>query len=210
VVPGERRDARSLQERDYITGEVEASAVIPDLTGKELVIFDDITSSGGTMYKAQQRLNTLFYPWDHMITADEFTKKLAVKWGVDADRITAIPNAIDPSLFKDERGVGDFMGLIKSWHDLGLYHIQFNVVSPDTLRDAQKHPEEHRDGVSTAKGLPLAGHTSRALRGEILHPYGARNDIKIEAHLLQQFASAGRFGCKNESVSHFLKTKGIP
>lgn len=54
----------------------------------------------GTMYKAQQKLNTLFCPWDSMITADEFTKKLVSKWGVDPDRVTAIPNAIDPSLFK--------------------------------------------------------------------------------------------------------------
>ncbi|MFC2017606.1 pyruvate formate lyase family protein, partial [Chloroflexota bacterium] len=50
----------------------------------------------------------------------------------------------DPSLFNDERGIGDFMSLIKSWHDLGLYHIQFNVVSPEILREAQKHPEKYR------------------------------------------------------------------
>lgn len=42
------------KKRDYITGEIQSSAVIPDLTGKELIIFDDITSSGGTMYKAVQ------------------------------------------------------------------------------------------------------------------------------------------------------------
>jgi formate C-acetyltransferase len=51
---------------------------------------------------------------------------------------------LDPSLFKDERGIGDFMSLIKSWHDLGLYQVQFNVVSPETLKEAQKHPEDYR------------------------------------------------------------------
>jgi pyruvate formate-lyase/glycerol dehydratase family glycyl radical enzyme len=51
---------------------------------------------------------------------------------------------LDPSLFRDERGVGDFMGLMKSWHDLGLYHVQFNVISPEILREAQKHPEKYR------------------------------------------------------------------
>lgn len=40
------------KKRDYITGEIESSAAIPDLSGKDLIIFDDITSSGGTMYKA--------------------------------------------------------------------------------------------------------------------------------------------------------------
>jgi formate C-acetyltransferase len=51
---------------------------------------------------------------------------------------------LDPALFKDERGIGDFMSLIKSWHDLGLYQVQFNVVSPEILREAQRRPEEYR------------------------------------------------------------------
>jgi len=51
---------------------------------------------------------------------------------------------LDPSLFRDERGAGDFMGFMKAWHDLGLYHVQFNVVSPEMLREAQKHPEKYR------------------------------------------------------------------
>jgi pyruvate formate-lyase/glycerol dehydratase family glycyl radical enzyme len=51
---------------------------------------------------------------------------------------------LDPTVFKDERGISDFMGFMKSWHDLGLYHVQFNVVSPEMLRDAQKHPEKYR------------------------------------------------------------------
>ncbi len=51
---------------------------------------------------------------------------------------------LDPSIFKDERGIRDFMSLLKAWHDLGMYHVQFNVVSPETLRDAQEHPEQYR------------------------------------------------------------------
>jgi formate C-acetyltransferase len=35
------------------------------------------------------------------------------------------------------------MAFMKTWHDLGLYHVQFNVVSPEMLRDAQKHPEKY-------------------------------------------------------------------
>ncbi|MFC2017527.1 glycyl radical protein, partial [Chloroflexota bacterium] len=57
---------------------------------------------------------------------------------------TLLNMKLDPSLFKDERGIGDFMGLIKSWHDLGLYFVQFNVVSPETLRKAQTNPEKYR------------------------------------------------------------------
>lgn len=51
---------------------------------------------------------------------------------------------LDPLLFKNERGVENFVSLVKSWHDLGIYHIQFNVVSPEILRNAQKQPEEYQ------------------------------------------------------------------
>jgi ribose-phosphate pyrophosphokinase len=40
------------KERDRKTGEVKASCAMPDLSGKELIIFDDIVSSGNTMLKA--------------------------------------------------------------------------------------------------------------------------------------------------------------
>jgi formate C-acetyltransferase len=51
---------------------------------------------------------------------------------------------LDPSLFKDERGISNFMNLIKSMCDLGLYHSQYNVISPEVLLEAQKCPEKHR------------------------------------------------------------------
>lgn len=51
---------------------------------------------------------------------------------------------LDPSLFKDERGISQFMNLIKSMCDLGLYHSQYNVISPEVLLEAQKYPEKHR------------------------------------------------------------------
>jgi len=51
---------------------------------------------------------------------------------------------LDPALFADERGKSNFITLIKSMCDLGLYHSQYNVISPGILLDAQKHPEKHR------------------------------------------------------------------
>jgi formate C-acetyltransferase len=32
------------------------------------------------------------------------------------------------------------------------HHIQFNVVTSDTLRDAQKHPEKYRDLIVRVAG----------------------------------------------------------
>ena len=38
-----------------------------------------------------------------------------------------------------------FIDYIRSWGDLGISQIQFNVVDPRTLMEAQKRPEDHAD-----------------------------------------------------------------
>jgi len=38
-----------------------------------------------------------------------------------------------------------FMSYLRSWGELGISHIQFNVVDRETLLDAQEHPEKHSD-----------------------------------------------------------------
>jgi pyruvate-formate lyase len=45
-----------------------------------------------------------------------------------------------------------FASYLKTWSDLGIHHIQFNVIDPDTLRDAQKHPEKHTDLIVRVAG----------------------------------------------------------
>ena len=50
----------------------------------------------------------------------------------------------DPTAVATEEGTEKFVDLIDTYHDLGGYHVQFNVVSEDTLKDAQKHPEKHQ------------------------------------------------------------------
>ena len=57
---------------------------------------------------------------------------------------TLLNMKLQPDLVRDEKGKRHLMALLKSMCDLGVYHIQFNVVSPETLRDAQEHPEKHR------------------------------------------------------------------
>jgi len=49
----------------------------------------------------------------------------------------------NPSVLEDERGLRNFVSLVKTFCQLGGWHIQVNVVSADTLRDAQKHPEKY-------------------------------------------------------------------
>jgi len=38
-----------------------------------------------------------------------------------------------------------FLSYLKAWKELGIPHIQFNVVDNETLRDAMAHPEKHPD-----------------------------------------------------------------
>ena len=68
---------------------------------------------------------------------------------------TLLNMKLDPSLLKDERGKTTLMNLLKSMCDLGVYHIQINVVSPETLKEAQKYPERHRNLM-----VRVAGYTA--------------------------------------------------
>jgi formate C-acetyltransferase/4-hydroxyphenylacetate decarboxylase large subunit len=43
--------------------------------------------------------------------------------------------------------------LIKTFFDLGGWHIQFNVVDSQMLRDAQLHPENYRDLIVRVAGF---------------------------------------------------------
>lgn len=45
-----------------------------------------------------------------------------------------------------------FYNYIKSWRDLGIPHIQFNVMNRETLIEAQKHPEKHGNVIVRVAG----------------------------------------------------------
>ena len=52
---------------------------------------------------------------------------------------------LSPETLKTRAGRRRAYGLVKTLFEHNQYHIQFNVVGTDTLRDAQTHPEEYRD-----------------------------------------------------------------
>jgi formate C-acetyltransferase len=45
-----------------------------------------------------------------------------------------------------------FYSYLKTWGDMGISHIQFNIVDKDTLLDAQIHPENHTDLIVRVAG----------------------------------------------------------
>ena len=52
---------------------------------------------------------------------------------------------LSPSCVKGEEGTEKLVQFIEAWRDLKLWHVQFNVLNSDTLRAAQKHPEQYRN-----------------------------------------------------------------
>ncbi len=75
-----------------------------------------------------------------------------------------------PDLLKEEKGLQSLVHLIRSYFKMDGHHVQFNVVSEETLRDAQKHPENHQDLI-----VRVAGYSdyfvdlTLALQEEIIH-----------------------------------------
>ncbi len=52
---------------------------------------------------------------------------------------------LSPSCVDGDLGTEKLVQFIRAWHDLRLWHIQFNVLNTDTLREAQKKPEEYKN-----------------------------------------------------------------
>jgi formate C-acetyltransferase len=57
-----------------------------------------------------------------------------------------------PQVLEGEEGIEKLAQLIRTYFRLGGHHIQFNVVSASALREAQAHPEEHRDLIVRVAG----------------------------------------------------------
>lgn len=65
---------------------------------------------------------------------------------------TIFNQTFSPLFFQSDRAIRKFIDHIRAFFDLGGMHIQFNVVSPNTLRDAQAHPEKYRNLVVRVAG----------------------------------------------------------
>jgi formate C-acetyltransferase len=65
---------------------------------------------------------------------------------------TLLNQKFTPDFFKDERSIRKVTQLIRSYFRMDGHHIQFNVVSADTLKDAQRHPEKYQDLIVRVAG----------------------------------------------------------
>ena len=82
---------------------------------------------------------------------------------------TLLNMKLSPGLADGDAGIVTIGHLVRTYFGLGGHHIQFNVVSAETLREAQADPDSHRDLI-----VRVAGYSdyfcdiSRALQDEII------------------------------------------
>jgi pyruvate-formate lyase len=75
-----------------------------------------------------------------------------------------------------EKGFQVWTSYMKTWHDLNIDHVQFNVVNNEDLREAQEEPEKHEDLI-----VRIAGYSARF----VSMPKNAQD--AIIARTIQQF-----------------------
>ena len=82
---------------------------------------------------------------------------------------TLLNQKFTPSLLADEDGIEKLMALVRTYFRMDGHHIQFNVCNADTLRDAQKHPENYQNLIVRVAGYSdYFNDLGEALQNEII------------------------------------------
>ena len=82
---------------------------------------------------------------------------------------TLLNQKFTPQLLEGKPGIDLLAGLVRGYFGMDTHHVQFNVVSAETLREAQTDPESHRNLI-----VRVAGYSdyfcdiSRELQDEII------------------------------------------
>ena len=66
---------------------------------------------------------------------------------------TLLNQKFTPKLLASDEGINKFAHLIRAYFKLDGHHVQFNVVSADTLKKAQNNPEKFRDLIVRVAGF---------------------------------------------------------
>ena len=117
------------------------------------VYFGSVTGATADGRLAKKPLSEGISPFQG---ADRKGPSAVIKSAAKIDHIktggTLLNQKFTPSLLEDEKGLDSMVSLIRSYFRMDGHHIQFNVVTADQLREAQKHPEEHKDLIVRVAG----------------------------------------------------------
>lgn len=65
---------------------------------------------------------------------------------------TLLNQKFTPQFFEDEEAISKIASLVRTYFRLDGHHIQFNVVSAETLKEAQKFPENYKNLIVRVAG----------------------------------------------------------
>ena len=134
------------------------------------VYFGSVTMATPDGRKAHEPLSEGISPFQG---ADTKGPTAVLKSAAKIDHIktggTLLNQKFTPELLDSEEGLRSLMHLIRGYFRMDGHHIQFNVVTAETLRDAQKHPEKYRDLIVRVAGYSdYFNDLSPALQDEII------------------------------------------
>jgi formate C-acetyltransferase len=88
--------------------------------------------------------------------ADRHGPSAAIKSAAKMDHLrtggTLLNQKFTPQLLEGEEGINHLAHLVRAYFTLDGHHLQFNVVTAETLRAAQAHPEKYRDLIVRVAG----------------------------------------------------------
>lgn len=88
----------------------------------------------------------------------------------DASNGTLLNQKFHPSALAGEMGLEKFVAYLRGFFDQKGMHVQYNVISRETLLDAQAHPENYKTLVVRVAGYSALFTTlSRSLQDDIIH-----------------------------------------
>ena len=83
---------------------------------------------------------------------------------------TLLNQKFTPQIVKGEEGLKKIKDLIRAYFKLDGHHIQFNVINADTLREAQKNPERHKNLIVRVAGYSdYFDNLDKSLQDEIIN-----------------------------------------
>jgi len=134
------------------------------------VYFGSVTGATTDGRKAWQPLSEGISPFQGAdIKGPTAVLKSASKIGQLRTGGTLLNQKFTPQLLGNEKGITGVVRLVRSYFRLNGHHIQFNVVTADTLREAQQHPEKYRDLIVRVAGYSdYFNDLSEALQDEII------------------------------------------
>jgi formate C-acetyltransferase len=117
------------------------------------IYFGEVTGALPDGRKAREPLSEGISP---VQGADRKGPTAVIKSASKMDHIrtggTLLNQKFTPQLLADNAGLEGVLNLVRTYFRLDGHHIQFNVVTADTLRKAQAEPEKYRDLIVRVAG----------------------------------------------------------